>query len=114
MKRIPVPAGYIYWDLALQVRGALEHLHSSPASRKRRRKGNPLPGGHPVPGGYKYRNLDLQVGGVSDETVEYGYGSERFGPLSDYAANYRPVLSSERAPHRSKTVNFRQQHTDRK
>jgi hypothetical protein len=27
---------------------------------------------HPVPGGYKYGNLALQVGGVSDETVNYG------------------------------------------
>jgi hypothetical protein len=25
-------------------------------------------------------------------------GSERLGPLSDYTANCRPVLSSERAP----------------
>jgi hypothetical protein len=30
--------------------------------------------GHPVPGGYKYGNLALQIGGVSDETVKYGYG----------------------------------------
>jgi hypothetical protein len=30
--------------------------------------------GHPVPGGYKYENLALQVGGVSDETLKYGYG----------------------------------------
>jgi hypothetical protein len=30
--------------------------------------------GHPVPGGYKYGNLALQVRGVSDETVNYGYG----------------------------------------
>jgi hypothetical protein len=29
--------------------------------------------GHPVPGVYKYGNLAFQVGGVSDETVEYGY-----------------------------------------
>jgi hypothetical protein len=27
---------------------------------------------HPVPGGYKYRDLALQVGGVSNETVKYG------------------------------------------
>jgi hypothetical protein len=27
-----------------------------------------------VSGGYKYRNLALQVGGVSDDTVKYGYG----------------------------------------
>jgi hypothetical protein len=31
--------------------------------------------GHPVPGVYKYSDLALQVGGVSDETVIYGYGS---------------------------------------
>jgi hypothetical protein len=30
--------------------------------------------GHPVPGGYKYGNLALQVEGVSDETVKYGFG----------------------------------------
>jgi hypothetical protein len=29
--------------------------------------------GHPVPGGYKYENLALQVGGVSDEKVKYGF-----------------------------------------
>jgi hypothetical protein len=28
--------------------------------------------GHPVPVGYKYGDLDLQVGGVSDETEKYG------------------------------------------
>jgi hypothetical protein len=26
------------------------------------------------PEGYKYGNLALQVGGVSDETIKYGYG----------------------------------------
>jgi hypothetical protein len=40
--------------------------------------------------------------------------SARLGPLSDYTANCRPVLSSERTPHRDKTANFRQQHSDRK
>jgi hypothetical protein len=69
--------------------------------------------GHIVPGEYKYGNLALQVGGVSDETVKYGYG-ERLAPLSDYTANCKPVLSSERAPHVKKTTNFRQQHSDRK
>jgi hypothetical protein len=34
--------------------------------------------------------------------------------FSDYTANCRPVLSSERAPNRYKTENFRQQHSDRK
>jgi hypothetical protein len=28
--------------------------------------------GHLVPGGYKYGDLALQVGGVPNETVEYG------------------------------------------
>jgi hypothetical protein len=41
-------------------------------------------------------------------------GSERLGPLSDCNANCRPVHSDERAPHRNKTANFRQQHSDRK
>jgi hypothetical protein len=36
-------------------------------------------------------------------------GSARLGPFSDYTANCRPVLSSERAPHRNKTAIFRQQ-----
>jgi hypothetical protein len=40
-------------------------------------------------------------------------GSERLGSSSDYTANWRPVLSSERAPQRNKTSNFRQQHSDR-
>jgi hypothetical protein len=41
-------------------------------------------------------------------------GSAWHGPLSYYTANCRPVLSSERAPHRNKSANFRQQHSDRK
>jgi hypothetical protein len=48
--------------------GGIEYLHRSPASRKRRRKGTQCPEvylGHPVPLGYKYRDLALQVGGVS-------------------------------------------------
>jgi hypothetical protein len=40
-----IPEGYIYRDLSLQVGGGLEYLHRSPASRKRRRKGNPVPEG---------------------------------------------------------------------
>jgi hypothetical protein len=63
----------IYGDLAFQVGGGLEYLHRSPASRKRRRRGNPVPGG--ITGGYKHRNLALKVGEISDETVKYGYGS---------------------------------------
>jgi hypothetical protein len=43
----------------------LEYLHRSPASRRRRRRGNPVLGvclGLPVSGGYKCRGLVLQVG----------------------------------------------------
>jgi hypothetical protein len=36
-------------------------------------------------------------------------GSARLGPLSDCTADCRPVLSSERAPHRNKNANFRQE-----
>jgi hypothetical protein len=38
----------------------VEYLHRSLANRRRRRKGNP------VPGRYKYGDLALQVGGVSN------------------------------------------------
>jgi hypothetical protein len=31
--------------------------------------------GQPVLGGYKYRELAIQVGGVSSETVIYSYGA---------------------------------------
>jgi hypothetical protein len=45
--------------------GGLEYLHRSPTSRRRRRNGNPVPGGitgPPCPEGYKYGDLALQVG----------------------------------------------------
>jgi hypothetical protein len=29
---------------------------------------------HPVPGGCEYGNLTLEFGGISDQTVKYGYG----------------------------------------
>jgi hypothetical protein len=48
--------------------GGVEYLHRSPASHRRRRKGNPVPGGItglPCWEGYKYGVLALQVGGVS-------------------------------------------------
>jgi hypothetical protein len=38
-------------------------------------------------------------------------GSVRLGPLSDCTTNCRPVLSSETAPHRNNTANFRQEVT---
>jgi hypothetical protein len=75
----PVPGGYTVRtiNLALLAWGGLEYLHRNPASRKRQRKWNPAPGGITGPHcswGYKYGNLALQVGGISDETVKYGYG----------------------------------------
>jgi hypothetical protein len=65
-------------------------------------------GSHPVPGGYKYRNLALQVGGVSNEIVEYGrefcWTSTQDwllwqGPEAIVQVNYTPILSSDRAPY---------------
>jgi hypothetical protein len=46
-----------------------EYVHRSPASRRRRRKGNPVPGSITGPRcsvGYKCGDLALQVGGVSN------------------------------------------------
>jgi hypothetical protein len=47
--------------------------------RKRRRKGNPVPGGiteAPCFGGYKYGDLSLQVGGsLESEAVKCGHES---------------------------------------
>jgi hypothetical protein len=43
--------------------GRLEYLHCSLASRRRRRKGNPVPGATLSLGGYKYKDMVLQVGG---------------------------------------------------
>jgi hypothetical protein len=51
----------------VQCGGRLKYLRRSPASRRRRRKRNPVPGGilgHPVTGGHKYRDLVLQIGGL--------------------------------------------------
>jgi hypothetical protein len=64
--------------MALIVDG-LEYLHRSSASRKRRRKGNPVPEGTtgtPYPWGYKYGGLAVHVDGVSYESVKY---SESWG-----------------------------------
>jgi hypothetical protein len=62
---------------------------------------------HPVNGGCKYGDLALQVGGVSDETVKYGreFCGTWTGEWQQIVReNYRPVLSSERAPHKHTTV----------
>jgi hypothetical protein len=57
--------------------GGLEYLHRRTASRKRRQKWNPVSGGVTGPpcswGEYKYRDMALQIGGVSDETARCGY-----------------------------------------
>jgi hypothetical protein len=68
--------------------------------------------GYAVPWGIEYRNLALQVEGVSKiETLNYGHQSRRTqnrerlrwrGPAT--TENYRPDLSSERAPHICKPV----------
>jgi hypothetical protein len=82
------------------------------------RKRNPVPGsitGQPCSWGISLRDLALQVGGVSYETVKYG---REFcgtwiqqwllwqGPEAIVWVNYRPILSSERAPHINKPAIF--------
>jgi hypothetical protein len=62
-----------------------------------RRQDTQFPGvqlGHYVPRGYKYGNLALQIGGVSDETVKYGYGfcATRTIKLLHCKLQTRPVL----------------------
>jgi hypothetical protein len=49
--------GFIYYLEEVSCGGGVEYLHRSLASCRRRRKGNP------VPGGYKYGDLALQVRG---------------------------------------------------
>jgi hypothetical protein len=50
-----------------------------------------------VPGGNKYRNLNLQVGGVSEiEIIKYAHESQRLRCPAK-TENYRPNFSSERA-----------------
>jgi hypothetical protein len=47
----------------------VEYIHLSPASRRRRRKRNLVPGGiigNPVPGGYEYGDLAFHVEEVSN------------------------------------------------
>jgi hypothetical protein len=65
---------------------------------------------YPVPGGNKYRNLALQVGGVSKiETINYAYEShgtqicERLRwRCPAKTVKYRPDFSSERGPYINK------------
>jgi hypothetical protein len=65
--------------------GGLEYLHRSPASRKRRQKGNP----------------------VSNETVKFGLKFCLHLDLTVSTVRYRSVLSSERAPYITIQVNVR-------
>jgi hypothetical protein len=48
--------------------------------------------GHPIPGGYKYGDLALQVGGVSNETVNYGLTSAGLEPQSDCSCKVQKQL----------------------
>jgi hypothetical protein len=93
--------------------GGLEYFYRSPASRKRRRKGNPVPGG--ISGPPCSWGMWIREPGVSNETVEYGrefYGTRPRdwllwqGPEAIVLVNYRPILSSEREPHSKKTAIF--------
>jgi hypothetical protein len=72
---------------------------------------------HPVPGRNKYRNLAIQVGRFSNETVKYGHefcgtwtGKWLLcqGPEAIVWVNYRPVLSSNRESHIKKPAIVRQ------
>jgi hypothetical protein len=102
-----VPSLYIAGqkeNLAFLCRFVIEYLHRSPASRKRRQC--PVVYlGHPVPEGYKYRDLALQVGGVSRiGKIKYGLyfrGTQTPAGLrwrgSEATVNFRTVLASERA-----------------
>jgi hypothetical protein len=47
-----------------------KYLNRGPASRRKRRRGNPVPGGitGPIPGVHKYGDLALQFEGVSNLT----------------------------------------------
>jgi hypothetical protein len=63
--QIHSPPSQLYWRTINCGSGRTQYvLHA--------RTLQPSAQGHPVPGGYKYRDLALQVGGVSDETVKYG------------------------------------------
>jgi hypothetical protein len=63
-KNIKLIPGIFYF---FSCGGGLEYLYWGPASRRKRRKGNPLPEGynlsHPVTGGHIYSDLAFQMGG---------------------------------------------------
>jgi hypothetical protein len=93
--------------------GGFEYHHRSLASRKKRRKGNPLPGaitGSPCSWGIKIRGPD-PPGSRSIESEAQKYGNESLGirirewllwRLPAAILNGRPVLSSRMAPYVNK------------
>jgi hypothetical protein len=94
--------------------GGLEYLNRSSASRKRRRKGNWVPGmklGHPVPGGDiilgpsppgwgSHKNLD----NLESHGTQTRKGLHWRGPAA--TVYYRPILTSERASQNKKPATF--------
>jgi hypothetical protein len=91
--------------------GGVEYLHRSSASRRRRRKWNPLPGGitgPPSPWGIlNARAWPFRLRKYESETVKYGYESRvtRYwewlrwqGPT--VIVKERPIFSSERMLHK--------------
>jgi hypothetical protein len=60
---------FLSTEYCFQYGGGIKYLHRSPASCRRRHKGNPVLGGitgPPCSWGYKYGHLVLQVGLVSN------------------------------------------------
>jgi hypothetical protein len=109
----------LYEDLALQVGGGLEYLHHSPASHKRQRKGNLAPGGITRPpcfwGDINMGTWPSRLGGVSDETVKYGYGFCATQTIEWLCCKLQTLpLVRVGAPHRNKIANFSKQDSDRK
>jgi hypothetical protein len=94
--------------------GGLEYLHRSPVSRKKRRKGNLVPG--------RYTLATLFLADINTGTWPSRLGESQMrqyiwsgfcgtcapewllwqGPKAIVRVNYRPILSSERAPHSKK------------
>jgi hypothetical protein len=82
--------------LVPRVEAGVEYLHRSPASRRRRRKGNPVPGsitGPPCSGGYKYGDLALWVGEsrISDSKI-WSRVPPGLGPENDCAGEDQQQL----------------------
>jgi hypothetical protein len=93
--------------------GGFEYLHRSPTSHRRRRKGNPVPGGisgPPCSWGISIRGPGPPgLGSLESETVTCGQESRGTGTREwlrwrgpAAIVKDRPVLSSEREPHINK------------